>query len=122
MLTLSSSRTETCYGRLTALPAGAMARGGAIRVRSHEQILDTASALVSEGKSKKGQVAIRARKEIEVYPASGFQLKSDTSNTTRLDPEDRMYDQYQHVRDWREKSSMKMLQQHILVFHVFNQQ
>ncbi len=121
MLTLSSSRTENCYGRLTALPAGAMASGGAIRVRSHEQILDTASALVSEGKSKKGQVAPAPyvpEKKLKFILLVGF----DTSNTTRLDPEDRMYDQYQHVRDWREKSSMKMLQRHILVFHVFNQQ
>jgi hypothetical protein len=33
----------------------------------------------------------------------------DTSNTARLDPEDRKYDQYQHARDWMEKSVMKML-------------
>jgi hypothetical protein len=37
----------------------------------------------------------------------------DTSSTARLDPEDRKYDQYQHARDWMEKSSMKMLQEQI---------
>jgi hypothetical protein len=31
--------------------------GGAVAVCLHEQILDTAPSLVSEGKSKKGQVA-----------------------------------------------------------------
>ncbi len=37
----------------------------------------------------------------------------DTSNTARLDPEDRKYDQYQHAREWMEKSSMKMLPEQI---------
>ena len=35
-------------------------------------------------------------------------LSYDTSNTARLDPEDRKYNQYQHEHDWIEKGSMKM--------------
>jgi hypothetical protein len=33
----------------------------------------------------------------------------DTSNTALLDPEDRKYYQYQHAREWMQKSCMKML-------------
>ncbi len=47
-----------------------------------------------------------------------FILRFDTSNTTQLDPKDRKYVHYQHARDWMEKGSMKMLQQHILLLHV----
>jgi hypothetical protein len=36
-------------------------------------------------------------------------LHYNTSITAQLDPEDRKYDQYQHVRDWMETSCMKML-------------
>ncbi len=32
-----------------------------------------------------------------------------TSNTVRLDPDNRKYDQYQHALDWIEKRGMKML-------------
>ncbi len=45
-------------------------------------------------------------------------LRFKTSNTMQLDPEDRKYDQNQHARDWMEKSCMKMLLWHILVFYV----
>jgi hypothetical protein len=78
-------------------------KGGAVRVRSHAQISDTASALVSEGKSKRGRVAPDPEKKWKVI------LLYDTSNTVQLDPEDRKYDQYQHARDWMEKRGMKML-------------
>jgi hypothetical protein len=40
-------------------------------------------------------------------------LSYDTSNTARLDPEDRKYNQYQHAREWMEKSCMKMLPEQI---------
>ncbi len=53
--------------------------GGAVRVRSHEQISDTASALVSEVKSKKGRVAPDREKKWKVI------LWYYTSNTARLD-------------------------------------
>ncbi len=36
-------------------------------------------------------------------------LRYDTSITAQLNPEYRKYNQYQHVRDWMEKSCMKML-------------
>ena len=81
--------------------------GGAVRVRPHALISDTASALVSEIKSKKGRVAPDPDKKWKVI------RRYDTSNTARLDPEDRKYDQYQHARDWMEKSGMKMLPEHI---------
>ncbi len=51
----------------------------------------TAPALVSEGKSKKGQVAPDPEKIWKVIQCY------DTSNTARLDPEDRKYYQYQHA-------------------------
>ncbi len=37
----------------------------------------------------------------------------DPSNTALLNPEDRKYDQYQHAREWMEKSGMKMLPEQI---------
>jgi hypothetical protein len=45
-------------------------------------------------------------------------LRSNTSNTAQLDPEDKKYDKFRHARGWMEKSCMKTLQWHILVFHV----
>ena len=93
-------------------PRSVTRNGGAVRVRPHAQILDTASALVSEIKSKKGRVAPDPDKKWKVI------RRYDTSYTARLDPEDRKYDQYQHARDWMEKSGMKTLPWHILVFHV----
>ena len=87
--------------------------GGAVRVRPHALISDTASALVSEIKSKKGRVAPEPDKKWKVI------RRYDTSNTARLDPDDRKYDQYQHARDWMGKSGMKMLPWRIL--HVLYQ-
>ena len=81
--------------------------GGAVRVRPHEQISDITPALVSEGKSKKGRVAPDPEKKWKLI------RWYDTSNTARLDPEDRKYDQYQHARDWMEKRVMKMLPEQI---------
>jgi hypothetical protein len=65
--------------------------GGAVRVCPHAQILDTASALVSENKIKKGRVAPASYvpdKEWKVI------LRFKTSNTMQLDPEYRKYYQY----------------------------
>jgi hypothetical protein len=103
MLSLLSSQTEPGYGYLTAL----LAMAGAVQVRPHEQISDTAPALVSEGKTKKGRVAPDPEKKWK------FILWYDTSNTALLDHEDRKYNPYQHARDWMEKSSMKMLPEQI---------
>jgi hypothetical protein len=71
------------------------------------QILDTSPALVSEGKSKKGRVAPDPEKKWKLI------RWYDTSNTAMLDPNDRKYDQYQHAREWMEKSGMKMLSEQI---------
>jgi hypothetical protein len=89
--------------------------GGALRVRSHVQISDTASALVSEKKIIKGQVA-----PAPYVPDKKWKVirRFDTSNTAQLDPEYRKFNQYHHARYWMEKRGMKMLQWHILVFHV----
>ena len=65
--------------------------GGAVRVRPHAQILDTASALVSEIKFMKGRVAPAPY----VPDKKGKVIRRfDTSNTAQLDPEHRMYYQY----------------------------
>ena len=64
--------------------------GGAVRVRPHEQILDTASALVSEIKFKKGRVAPAPY----VPDKKGKVIRRfDTSNTGQLelDPKHQMY-------------------------------
>ena len=81
-------------GALLRTPRHVTRNGGTVRVRSHAQFSDTASALVSEGKSKKGRVAPDPEKKWKLI------LWYDTSNTARLDPEDRKYDQYQHAREW----------------------
>ena len=81
MLSLSSSQTGPGLGHLAALLAIA-GPGGAVRVRPHEQILGTASALVSEIKSKKSRVAPDPDKKWKVI------RRYDTSNTARLDPKD----------------------------------
>jgi hypothetical protein len=88
-------------------PCNVTRNGGAVRVRPHAQISNIAPALVSEGKSKKGRVAPYTEKNWKIIRWYG------TSNTARLDPEDRKYDQYQHARDWMEKSGMKMLPEQI---------
>ena len=65
--------------------------GGAVRVRPHAQILDTASALVSEIKFMKGRVAPAPY----VPDKKGKVIRRfDTSTTAQLDPEHRMYYQY----------------------------
>ncbi len=91
--------------------------GGAVQVRSHAQISNTSSALVSEKKFKKDQVA-----PAPYAPDKKWKVirRFDTSNTAQPDPEYRKYYQYHHARDWMEKSGMKMsrLPWHILVFHV----
>ena len=72
-------------------PRSVTCNGGAVRVRPHAQILDTASALVSEIKFKKGRVApapyVPAKKE-------KVTRRFDTSNTAQLDPYYRIYYQY----------------------------
>jgi hypothetical protein len=69
--------------------------GGAVRICSHAQILDTASALVSEKKIMKGQVA----PAVYVPDKKGKVIRRfNTSNTARLDPEYREYHQY-HLWD-----------------------
>jgi hypothetical protein len=92
-------------------PSQVTRNGGAVRVRSHVQISDTASALVSEKKIKKGQVA-----PTPYVPHKKWKdiRRFDTSNTVQLYPEYRTYHQYHHERDWMEKSGMKMLLWHIL--------
>ena len=65
--------------------------GGAVRVRPHALISDTASALVSEIKFKKGRVAPAPY----VPDKKGKVIRRfDTSTTAKLDPEHRMYYQY----------------------------
>ncbi len=80
--------------------------GCAIPVCPHAQISDTASALVEEAKSKRGQLA-----PAPYMPDKKWKiiLCFDTSNTAQLDPEYGRYYQYQRARDWMEKSCMKML-------------
>ncbi len=70
--------------------------GCAVRVRSHAQISDTTSALVSEGKFRKGQVA-----PAQYVPNKTWKVIRcfNTSNTAQLDPEYREYPQYHHARD-----------------------
>ncbi len=92
---------------LLRTPRRVTCNGGAVQVRPHAQISDIAPALVSEGKSKNGRVAPDPEKKWKTIQ------QYDTSNTARLDPEDRKYDQYQHARDWMEKSGMKMLPEQI---------
>ncbi len=89
--------------------------GVAVRVRSHAQISDTASALVSEKTIEKGQVA-----PAPYVPHKKWKVirRFNTSNTVQLDPEYRKYYQCHHARDWMEKSGMKMLPWHIRVFHI----
>ena len=72
-------------------PHSVTRNGGAVRVRPHAQILDTASALVSEIKFKKGRVAPAPY----VPDKKGKVIRRfDTSNTAQLDPEHRKYYQY----------------------------
>ncbi len=87
------------------MPSSVTCNGRA--VRPHVQISDIAPALVSKGKSKKCQVAPDPEKKWKLI------RWNDTSNTARLDPEDKMYYQYQHEREWMEKSCMKMLPEQI---------
>ncbi len=93
---------EQSGGARLRTPRSATRNGGAVRVRPHEQISDIASALVSEVKSKKDRVAPDPEKKWR------FIRWYDTSNSARLDPEDRKYDQHR-----MEKSSMKMLPEQI---------
>ncbi len=69
-------------------PCRVTRNGGAVRVRSHAQISDTASALVSEKQFKKGQVAPAL-----YVPDKKWKVirRFDTSNTAQLDPEYRKY-------------------------------
>ncbi len=63
--------------------------GVAVRDSPHAQIPDIPPALVSEGNSKMGQVAPAPYvpdKKLKVI------LRSNTSNTAQLDPEDKKYD------------------------------
>ena len=72
-------------------PRSVTRNGGAVRVRPHAQISDTASALVSEIKFKKGRVAPASY----VPDKKGKVIRRfDTSKTTQLDPEHQMYYQY----------------------------
>jgi hypothetical protein len=75
----------------------------------HAQISDTPPALVSEETSNKGRVA-----PAPYVPDKKWKvvLRFNTSNTAQLDdldPQDRTYEQYDHARDWMEKSGMNML-------------
>jgi hypothetical protein len=72
-------------GALLRMLGRVAGNGGAVRVCSHEQIWDTASGLISEGKSKKGRMApdpYVPEKKWKVI------LRFDTSNTAHLDPKD----------------------------------
>ena len=53
-------------GALLRTPRRVTRNGRAVRVRPHEQVLDTAPALVSEGKSKKGRVALDLEKKWKI--------------------------------------------------------
>ncbi len=98
---------EQSGGALLRTPSCVTRNGWAVRVRPRAQISDIAPALVSEGKSKKGKVFPDPEKKWKLI------LWYDTSNTARLDPEDRKYEQYQHAREWMEKNCMKMLPEQI---------
>ncbi len=78
-------------GALLWTPCSITRNGGAVRVCSHEQILDIAPALVSEKKFKKGRVAPALYVPDKKWKVI---LHFDTSNTQQLDPEYRKYYQY----------------------------
>ncbi len=92
------------YAEFVEHPDGALLRkphrvtrnGWAVWVRSHEQISDTETALVSEEKINKGQVA-----PAPYVPNKKWKLirRFNTSNTAQLDPEYREYIQYHHARN-----------------------
>jgi hypothetical protein len=92
-------------------PCSETRNGGAVRVRCRAQISDATPALVSEKRFKKGRVALAPYVLDKKWKVV---WRFNTSNTTQLDSEYRNYYQYY----WMEKSSMKMLLWHILVFHV----
>jgi hypothetical protein len=98
---------EQSGGAWLRTPRRVTRNGGAVLVRPHAQISDIAPALMSEGKSKKCRVAPDPEKKWKLI------RWYDTSNTERLDPEDRKYDQYQHAHEWIEKIGMKMLPEQI---------
>ena len=71
-------------GALLQTPRRVTCNGGAVRVRPHAQISDTASALVSEIKFKKVRVAPAPY----VPDKKGKVVRRfNTSNTAQLDPE-----------------------------------
>ena len=75
-------------------PRSVTRNGGAVRVRPHAQILDTASALVSEIKFKKGRLGRVAPAPFVPDKKGKVIRRFDTSNTAQLDPEHQRYNQY----------------------------
>jgi hypothetical protein len=82
---------EPPNGSLSRTPRRVTSNGVAVPVCPHAQISDTATALVSKEKSKKGRVA-----PAPYVPDKKWKviLRFDTSNTAQLDPEYRKYYQY----------------------------
>ncbi len=77
---------EQPEGALLWTPRHVTRKGGAVRVCPQTQILDTAHALVSEGKSNKGRVASAPYVPDKKWKIT---LRFNISNTKQLDSKDR---------------------------------